>query len=169
MNSDLLKRVDQAMEAMTRGKPVQFSPQYCDEAKETKCTEWDTSHDLSIIREDGSRYRIGTFRHADDALFDQLARELLPEMDARIRELEAQVAEGVKVRPLQWVERRNDTWEADGYQVIHTYSVFWRVRRHGKILCRNIKGRDRAMDWANRHNERRIRSALEQPATPHGT
>ena len=87
---DLVKRAKEAMDCMTRGKPVQFSPMYCEEAKGAKCTEWDTSHDLSVIRADGSRYRIGTFRHADDALFDQLARDLVPEMTARIEALTAE-------------------------------------------------------------------------------
>lgn len=109
----------------------------------------------------------GEVRHHKDC--GHYPQSLTKFFEDRIRELEAQLAEGVKVKPLEWVERRNDTWEADGYQVCHTYSVFWRVRRHGKILCRNIKGRDRAMDWSNRHNERHILSALEQPATPHGT
>ena len=66
--------------AATKGRPVQFHPNYCPEAKDAKCGEWDTSHDLSVIREDGSRYRIGTFHHAHDAMFDQAARELVPQL-----------------------------------------------------------------------------------------
>ena len=49
------------------GRWVQFHPDYCPEAKGTKPTEWDTSHEISLIRPDGSRYRIGHFRHADIA------------------------------------------------------------------------------------------------------
>lgn len=60
-----------------RGRWVQFHPNYCPEAKGAPVTEWDTSHDVSIIRPDGSRYRIATFRHAD------IAGEVCEMMNAR--------------------------------------------------------------------------------------
>ena len=51
-----------------RGRWVQYHPKYCLEAKGAPFEDWDTSHDVSIIREDtGERYRIAQFRHADDA------------------------------------------------------------------------------------------------------
>lgn len=82
--------VERVLALATQGKPVQFNPQFCEEAKGAKAHDWDTSHDLSVIRADGSRYKIGHFRHADDALFDQLARELVPALS---RDLEAMRAE----------------------------------------------------------------------------
>jgi hypothetical protein len=89
---DLVKRAREIISWATPGKPVQFDPRYCDEAKEAPCQEWDTSHDLSVILGDGTRYRIGHFRHADDAAFDQAARTLVPAMADRIEELEAELA-----------------------------------------------------------------------------
>jgi len=46
-------------------KAVQFSPRYYEGAKGTRCTDWDSSHDLSIIDSKGDRHRVGTFKHAD--------------------------------------------------------------------------------------------------------
>jgi hypothetical protein len=89
MSDDLKARLREAIIHATRGRPVQFHPTYCPEAKDAKCHEWDSSHDLSVIRPDGSRYRIGTFRHSADARFDQFARELLPEALSALCELEA--------------------------------------------------------------------------------
>lgn len=60
-----------------RGRWVQFHPSYCPEAEGTPFSDWDTSHDVSIIREDGSRYRIASFRHAD------IAAEVCALMNAR--------------------------------------------------------------------------------------
>lgn len=78
--TDLIARADEVLKWMSPGKPVQFSPYHCDEAKGAPFSDWDTSHDLSLIRPDGTRYRIGTFKHADDAAFDQHARQLVPDL-----------------------------------------------------------------------------------------
>jgi hypothetical protein len=56
-------------ELFTRGRWCQFHGLYCEEAKSVHHTQWDSSHDVSAIREDGSRYHIATFRHAADAAF----------------------------------------------------------------------------------------------------
>lgn len=72
---------------MTPGRAVQFHPSYCSEADGAPFSEWDTSHDLSVIRDDGSRYRIGHFRHATDALFDQLCRNHIHAMMADLAAL----------------------------------------------------------------------------------
>ncbi len=93
MTDDLIRRAEAAMEGVTPGRPVQFHPRFCDQAKGAKYIEWDTSHDLSVIREDGSRYFIAHFRHANDALFDQLARSLVPELTAALKERDARIAE----------------------------------------------------------------------------
>ena len=53
----------------TPGRRVQFHPSFCPEADGTKFAEWDTSHDVSAITPDGARYRVATYRHANDAAF----------------------------------------------------------------------------------------------------
>ncbi|KII14714.1 hypothetical protein [Phaeobacter sp. S60] len=71
-------------------------------------------------------------------------------------------ADGVKVKPLDMPERRNGYWgNKDGYQVAHTRDDLFRVRFHGKVICRDIRGFDRAVEWANKHNEARIKAALD--------
>lgn len=85
--------VAKVLSLATQGKPVQFNPQFCEEAKGTKAQDWDTSHDLSVIRADGRRYKIGHFRHADDALFDQLARELVPALSRDLEQARQDIAD----------------------------------------------------------------------------
>ena len=71
----------------------------------------------------------------------------------------------VKVKPLALLERRNGYWGGKcsfGYQVAHTNGDLFRVRLHGKVICRDVKGFNRAVTWANRHHETCIRSALEE-------
>ena len=87
------------LEGVTQGRVVQFHPHYCAEAKGAAVSDWDTSHDLSVIRPDGTRYRIGSMRHADDAAFFQWCHTNLPALLAaraadaeRIRELEAELS-----------------------------------------------------------------------------
>ena len=65
-----MKMVDTSTEAVkkllagvTPGRAVQFHPRYCDEAKDAPFSDWDTSHHVSVIRDDGSRYRVAEFRH----------------------------------------------------------------------------------------------------------
>lgn len=71
-------------------------------------------------------------------------------------------ADGVKVKPLDMPERRNGYWgNKDGYQVAHTRDELFRVRFCGKVICRDIRGFDRAVEWANKHNEARIKAALD--------
>jgi len=54
-------------------KAVQYHPSYCAEAKADMEANgwwpwrWDTSHDLSIIDEQGKRYYVGQYQHADAA------------------------------------------------------------------------------------------------------
>jgi hypothetical protein len=45
-------------------KAVQFSPDYCDEARNARFKDWDSSHDLSIIDDSGKRIQIGHFKSA---------------------------------------------------------------------------------------------------------
>ncbi len=90
MTTDLIAQAEAVLAGVTKGRAVQFHPSYCKEAENTPFSERDTSHDLSVIRPDGTRYRIGTFRHADDAAFDQWCRAGVPALIARIRELEGE-------------------------------------------------------------------------------
>ena len=87
----LVERATAALEGVTPGKPCQFHPSYCKEAEGTPFSEWDSSHDLSVILPDGKRYKIGHFRHSADAGFDQFARQWVPEAAARISALTATV------------------------------------------------------------------------------
>jgi hypothetical protein len=105
MTDDLVTRARRAVEYATKGRPVQYSPNYCPEAKDAPPQDWDTSHDLSVIRPDGNRYRIGSFRHAHDAAFDHAARELVPMMADRIETLEAQLESTLKDRARILAER----------------------------------------------------------------
>lgn len=67
-----------------------------------------------------------------------------------------------KVKPLDFPERRNGYWgNKDGYQVARTNGDLFRVRLHGRVICRDIRGFDRAVKWANEHHSRRILSMLE--------
>jgi len=54
-------------------RAVQYHPRYCAQAKAADeaarkraraIYDWDTSHDLSLISEDGRRIKVGTFKHA---------------------------------------------------------------------------------------------------------
>ena len=81
------------VDAATQGRAVQFHPHYCPEAKGAKVEDWDTSHDLSVIRDDGSRYKIGSFRHAADAMFDQWCRHKVPAILDALAAAEARAAD----------------------------------------------------------------------------
>ena len=71
---------DEAVKALldgaTPGRRVQFHGSYCPEAVGTPFTDWDTSHDMSVIRPDGSRYRLAHYKHASDAYLSQMAPDL---------------------------------------------------------------------------------------------
>lgn len=71
---------DEAVKALldgaTPGRRVQFHGSYCPEAVGTPFSDWDTSHDMSVIRPDGSRYRLAHYKHASDAYLSQMAPDL---------------------------------------------------------------------------------------------
>jgi len=73
---DADRKLIASLTGLAPGRRVQFHPNYCPEAKGTHCREWDSSHDMSVIRPDGTRYRIATYRHADDACLSQAAPDL---------------------------------------------------------------------------------------------
>ena len=64
------------LDGATTGKRVQFHGSYCPEAVGTPFTDWDTSHEMSVIRPDGSRYRLASYKHAMDAYLSQIAPDL---------------------------------------------------------------------------------------------
>lgn len=70
--------IETVLSKMTPGRAVKFHPNCCDEAVGADVSEWDTSHDVSVILKDGRRYRVATFKHAVDAWFYQQARDIVP-------------------------------------------------------------------------------------------
>ncbi|NGQ91495.1 hypothetical protein G5V65_11360 [Rhodobacter sp. HX-7-19] len=86
-----LAEAGKVLEGVTPGRVVQFHPSFCKEAEGAPFSEWDSSHDLSVIQPDGKRYRIGSMRHANDATFFQWCREGVPALIARIAAQEAQI------------------------------------------------------------------------------
>lgn len=80
--------------------------------------------------------------------------------------LAALEAQPVKVKALKWEERRAHKLGAGPYEIACNGSMsdldaMWRVRFHGKVICKQIKGADRAVKWANAHHEKEILSALD--------
>jgi hypothetical protein len=66
------------------------------------------------------------------------------------------------VKPLDMPERRNGYWGSKngGYQVAHTNGGLFRVRLHGKVICRDIRGLTCALAWANAHNVAQVMAAF---------
>ncbi len=96
----MTKLTDEAVKALldgaTPGRRVQFHGSYCPEAVGTPFTDWDTSHDMSVIRPDGSRYRLAHYKHASDAYLSQMAPDLARALlDARA-DAQAAVADIVR-------------------------------------------------------------------------
>jgi hypothetical protein len=67
------------------------------------------------------------------------------------------------IAPLDMPERRNNYWgHKHGYQVAHTSADFYRVRLNGRVICKDIKGFSRAIEWANAHHRAAIMAAMMQ-------
>ena len=89
-------KVKALLDGATPGRRVQFHGSYCPEAVGTPFTDWDTSHDMSVIRPDGSRYRLAHYKHASDAYLSQMAPDLARALlDARA-DAQAAVADIVR-------------------------------------------------------------------------
>lgn len=86
--------IESLLQNATQGRRVQFHPYYCAEAKGAPVGTWDTSHDMSVIREDGTRYKIAHYQHAADAALSQAAPEL-----AR---LYLDLVKATTIKPLKW-------------------------------------------------------------------
>jgi hypothetical protein len=65
-----------------------------------------------------------------------------------------------KVKPLVWVDIRNNAKRAGPYEIRFCQPGVFRIAFHGRIICKTIKGMDRAIEWANNDRERRILEAL---------
>ena len=67
------------------------------------------------------------------------------------------------VAPLVLPERRNGYWgsKSGGYQIAYTSGGMFRVRLHGRVICRDIKGFDKAVKWANAHHVAQIMAAFK--------
>lgn len=77
-----LTAMRKAKEGATKGRRVQFSGKYCQEAKGTSPTSWDSSHDTSVIRPDGARMKgYAHHKHADDATLDAMAPDMADEIE----------------------------------------------------------------------------------------
>jgi hypothetical protein len=94
--------VKAALDGATKGKRVQFHPDYCNEAKGSDWKEWDTSHDTSVILQNGTRYKgYPHHKHAADATLDNMAPDLardwlhLKEVEKAGKKLARQLFEAV--------------------------------------------------------------------------
>ena len=126
---------DEAVKALldgaTPGRRVQFHGSYCPEAVGTPFSDWDTSHDVSVIRPDGSRYRLAHYKHASDAYLSQMAPDLARTVIALHAELaDAQAAQAMVVeRCAEFVERQG-TWMQEHNLVGNGYDLV----QQGKCL-----------------------------------
>jgi hypothetical protein len=65
------------------------------------------------------------------------------------------------IAPLDMPERRNNYWgHKSGYQVAHTNEDLFRVRLHGRVICKDIRGFRRAVEWANNHHRAAIMATI---------
>ena len=119
-------QVKALLDGATPGRRVQFHGSYCPEAVGTPFSDWDTSHDMSVIRPDGSRYHLAHYKHASDAYLSQMAPDLARALlDARadaqaavalVVERAVEAVEGIRVMflmatPDDWDEGDNATFE----------------------------------------------------------
>jgi hypothetical protein len=67
----------------------------------------------------------------------------------------------VEVKALEIHELRYGYWDAGyGYQIAHNDGDYYRIRCHGKVICKKIKGWSRALEWLQSHHDAIIRGAL---------
>lgn len=65
------------------------------------------------------------------------------------------------VKPLSFEERRHGYHGSPkGYQVAHCFDDVYRVRFNNRVLCKRIKGYERAVEWANTHHTQQILKQL---------
>ena len=116
------------LDGATPGRRVQFHGSYCPEAVGTPFSDWDTSHDVSVIRPDGSRYRLAHYKHASDAYLSQMAPDLaraLLDARAELAATQTQVGDwivradeaNVKVETLEAELARNKTLATENARI----------------------------------------------------
>jgi hypothetical protein len=72
------------------------------------------------------------------------------------------------IAPLVFEEGRNNYWgsKRHDYQIAWCLTDTWRVRLGGKVVCRQIKGYDKAVTWANAHHRAAIMAAFNGGTKP---
>jgi len=70
-DKDLIARLKLHDDGATPGKWGQYHPCFMDDAKDAQPQEWDTSHDVSGVK-DGKRWKVAHYKHADDAAFAEV-------------------------------------------------------------------------------------------------
>ena len=66
----------------------------------------------------------------------------------------------IEVKPLVIHELRYGYWDAGyGYQIAHNVDDYYRIRCHGKVICKKIKGWGRAVAWLQAHHDAIIKGA----------
>ncbi|WP_271024896.1 hypothetical protein [Rhizobium sp. RCAM05973] len=102
---EIADKITKAMEGVSHGKWCQFHPSYAPEAEGTPFSDWDSSHDMSAVKDRERTKRLATFKHADDAAYvdatqpDNMRVILSALVDAERErdQLRAKLAEAVKV------------------------------------------------------------------------
>jgi hypothetical protein len=71
---EIADKITKAMEGVSAGKWCQFHPSYAPEAEGTPFSDWDSSHDMSAVKDGKRTKRLATFKHADDAAYVDLVQ-----------------------------------------------------------------------------------------------
>ena len=147
---DMTDLTDEAVKALldgaTPGRRVQFHGSYCPEAVGTPFTDWDTSHDMSVIRPDGSRYRLAHYKHASDAYLSQMAPDLARALlDARAElarvKTDAAVAVAEAIRRAAENKEQLDIWAQEILEGLSFADVLKITSYDDKIEAHNMVGR----------------------------
>jgi hypothetical protein len=69
------------------------------------------------------------------------------------------------IAPLDFQDMGRGYWggKPHGYQVAWCSFTDYRVRLNGRVICRKINGRQKAIDWANAHHRALIMAAFTPP------
>jgi hypothetical protein len=134
--SDMTPEKAQALlDGATSGRRVQFHGSYCKEAEGTPFTDWDTSHEMSVIRTDGTRYRLAHYKHASDAYLSQMAPDLARAYIAQAAKL-AEARDKALEEAAQWLDAQMLTEDElhQGYGFTVDYPAV------AAAAIRNLKG-----------------------------
>ena len=75
-------------------------------------------------------------------------------------------AQSVGVKPLEVEERRNHRLGLGPYEVAPNGpdkdgNIMWRIRFHGRVICKQIKGVERAVKWVQDHHRNAVLNELQ--------